>query len=406
MDLLLLLLRRRRRLGNDMEQSYDIVVVGAGISGASTAYYLQASGAVKVLLIERDTPASGGTGKSAAIVRQHYSTPLMARLARQSIGIFSSMSSTLGGSGGYVKSGYHLVLPEHMLKTALRNAEMQRGVGVRTEAMSNDAWTQSLPWLNQEGVAGVLFEADGGHADPVASTEVYIAAFKRAGGTVSTRTPARALLREGDRITGIQLDGRTISAGVVINAAGPWAKPLAESAGLQLQMRSVREQDTVWEARGGRPLPQGSVSNAVDAIYLRPLGDRRFVVGRGFPKDYVDVDPYNYKETADDVFIADVQSRLELRFPSFAGARLIASYAALYDVTVDWYPYVGPRSNTAGYVDFCGGSGHGFKIAPAMAQELAQLILSGTAAEDFKQLSYDRIESGRTFAGSYGGNRG
>lgn len=387
-------------------RSYDIIVVGAGISGSSAAYYLQASGAGKVLLIERGEPASGGTGKSAAIVRQHYSTALMARLARKSIGIFSAMEAELGRSGGFVNSGYHLLLPPSMLEAALANADMQRTVGVQTQSIARDAWSHSLPWLNSEGVAGVLFEPDGGYADPVASTEAYLAAFERMGGTVRTRTSCRGLMREKDRITGVLLDDGEITAGVVINAAGPWTKPLAESAGLAMQMRAVREQDTVWEARADRPLPQGSVSNAVDAVYLRPLGGRRFIVGRGFPKEYIDVDPYNYKESADDDFIADVQSRLELRIQSFAGARLIASYAALYDVTVDWYPYVGPRSGLRGYADFCGGSGHGFKIAPAMAQELADWIVSGSVSADFGQLSYDRIGNGKLFAGSYGGNRG
>lgn len=386
-------------------RSYDVVVVGAGISGAGSAYYLQASGA-KVLLLERGAPASGGTGKSAAIVRQHYSTPLMARLARQSIGIFAAMKAELGRDGGFVNSGYHMLLPAPMLDTALANAEMQRGVGVRTEAVGREAWPQSLPWLNPDGVAGVLYEPEGGYADPVAATEAYVAAFEQAGGAVRTKTSCRALKRDGKRITGVVLDDGEIAAGTVVNAAGPFAKPLAESAGLEMQMRSVREQDTVWEARGERPLPQGSVSNAVDAIYLRPSGGRRFIVGRGFPKEYVDVDPYNYKESADDDFIADVQARLELRIPSFAGARLIASYAALYDVTVDWYPYVGPRSGIEGYADFCGGSGHGFKIAPAMAKELTQWIRTGKVADDFARLSYDRIARGNLFAGSYGGNRG
>jgi glycine/D-amino acid oxidase-like deaminating enzyme len=389
-----------------MAQTYDVVVVGAGISGASTAYYLQASGAGRVLLIERGIPASGGTGKSAAIVRQHYSTPLMARLAKQSIGIFAAMPSELGSSGGFVNCGYHLLLSPQMRDAALANAAMQRAVGVRTQSLDPSEWAQSLPWLNPEGVAGVLYEPDGGYADPVASTEAYVAAFERAGGTIRSKTSCRALIRKNDRITGVVLDDGEIAAGTIVNAAGPWAKPLADSAGLEVQMRSVREQDTVWEARDGRALPQGSVSNAVDAIYLRPLGDRRYIIGRGFPKEYFDVDPYNYKASADDDFIADVDSRLELHIPGFAGSRLIASYAALYDVTVDWYPYVGPRSGLQGYVDFCGGSGHGFKIAPAIAMELAKWILAGTAADDFRQLSYDRIARSELFAGSYGGNRG
>ena len=129
-----------------------------------------------------------------------------------------------------------------------------------------------------------------------------------------------------------------------MNAAGPWAKPLAASAGLELPLRAVREQDTVWQVPAGRAVPKTSVSMGVDACYYRPLGDNRFIIGRGFPKEYVDVDPYNYKTSADEDFISDVQARVEHRFPAFAGMRLIEAYAALYDVTPDWYPFVGPRS--------------------------------------------------------------
>ena len=86
---------------------------------------------------------------------------------------------------------------------------------------------------------------------------------------------------------------------------------------------------------------------------------------------------------------------------------LISSYAALYDVTPDWYPFVGPRAEIAGYFDASGGSGHGFKIAPAIGAELAGWILTGAPAKpDFAQLSFDRIAAGRLFQGAYGGNRG
>ncbi len=383
---------------------FDFIVVGGGISGAGTAHYLQAAGA-SVLLLERDQPGSGGTGKSAAIVRQHYSTPLMARLAKQSIAIFERMTEDLGRSGGFVKAGYHLLLSSAMFEAAKTNSAMQREVGVRTALVPESSWS-NLPWLNPDGVAGIVYEPDGGYADPIASTEAYLTAFERAGGVVRRKSACRALTRDKDRITGVMTDEGVVAAGGVVNAAGPWATFLAQSAGIEMQMRAVREQDTVWEARAGRPLPSGSVSNGVDAVYLRPLGDRRFIVGRGFPKEYSDVDPYNYKITADDEFVADVQSRLERRLPGFAGAKLIASYAALYDVTADWYPYVGPRKDIDGYSDFCGGSGHGFKIAPAMAQELSKWILTGNVAADFARLSYDRVPAANLFKGSYGGNRG
>lgn len=386
--------------------SYDYVIVGAGISGAALAYYLKKGGASRVLLLERGELASGGTGKSAAIVRQHYSTTLMARLAKRSVDIFRAMPGELGHDGGYRGVGYCFLISAENEDAARKNIAMQQQVGINTQWLDRAAATQRFPWINPERLTAVGFEPFGGYADPVQSVEAYVSAFRKIGGEVRTRTAVRKLLREGDRITGIVADDGAIAAGVVVNAAGPWAPALARIAGLPLEMRSIREQDTVWEGRPGRELPGQAISNTLDAIYIRPQGDRRYVVGRGFPKDYEDVDENNYKETPDDSFVADVQARLEHRIPAMQGAKLIHAYTALYDVTADWYPYLGPRSGIAGYADFSGGSGHGFKIAPGLAEELASWLLTGKVATDFRQLSYDRVADKRLFVQSYGGNRG
>jgi sarcosine oxidase subunit beta len=384
---------------------YDAIVVGAGISGAATAYHLRKAGA-KTLLIERGEPASGGTGKSAAIVRQSYSTPLLVRLARASITMFENAKLELGQDAGFVQAGYCFVVSQDMLEGAKKNVAMQKSLGIVNEWSDGPGFAEHLPELNPDGIAGIVYEPHGGYADPVQATEAYVAAFRNAGGELRTRTPVRRLLREGHRITGVELDNGEMSGNVVVNAAGPWAKPLAESAGLPLPLRCVREQDTVWQIPAGRAVPKASISMGVDATYYRPLGQGRFIIGRGFPKEYVDVDPYNFKTAADGDFIADVQTRVERRFPSFAGMKLIEAYAALYDVTPDWYPFVGPRAGIAGYADFSGGSGHGFKIAPAISHELAGWLLTGKVSDDFRQFSHDRVAQGNLFVQSFGGNRG
>lgn len=389
-----------------MPSHYDVIVVGCGITGATTAHFLKALGTGRVLLVERGQPASGGTGKSAAVVRQHYSTALMARLARESIGIFRDLESELGVTGVFTNSGYVMLVPPDLMAPATANLERQRSVGVVTDFLPREAWEERLPWLATDGVAGVIHEPDGGYADPIRSTEGFVETFRRAGGEVRLRTPVRELLREGDRVTGILLDEGPVLADVVVNAAGPWAVPLARSARIEMPMRTVREQDTIWQARPGRPIPTTSVSNAVDAIYMVPQGEDRILIGRGFPKDYYDVDAYNYKETLDDDFVSVVLERAVRRVSGLEGMRLVHGYAALYDVTPDWYPFIGPRSGLSGYVDACGGSGHGFKIGPAIGRELARWIHSGEVASDFAGLSHDRIAAGRLFAGAYGGNRG
>ena len=251
--------------------SYDAIVVGAGISGAATAYHLRKAGA-KTLLIERGEPASGGTGKSAAIIRQSYSTPLLVRLARASITMFENAKAELGRDAGFVQSGYCFVLSNEMLEGAKKNVAMQRGLGIVNEWSEGAGFPEHLPEINPEGIAGIVYEPHGGYADPVQATEAYVEAFKALGGEFRARTPARGLLRKGDRVTGVELDSGEIPANIVVNAAGPWAKPLAESAGLDLPMRSVREQDTVWQVPAGRAVPKTSVSMGVDATYYRPLG--------------------------------------------------------------------------------------------------------------------------------------
>tara|TARA_B100001123_G_scaffold437768_2_gene571191 strand:- start:407 stop:1570 length:1164 start_codon:yes stop_codon:yes gene_type:complete len=387
-----------------MSNNFDVIIIGAGITGASTAYHLKKNGVDKVLLIERGGVASGGTGKSAAICRQHYSTSLMARLARESIGIMSDIEKEKVGS--FFQSGYMMLLPPTLIEAATKNLELQHSVGVETRFLSEEEITKMAPWLNTDGVAAVIFEQSGGYADPVRITEYFVHKFVKNGGEFRSDTPCRGLIREMNRITGVVLDSGSISANIVVNAAGPWAPIIANMAGIELEVRAVREQDSIWQARSNRPLPNVSISNAVDSIYIRPMGENRFLIGQGFPKDYFDVDPYNYKQTADEEFVNLILQRASDRYPTLDGMRLMTAYTALYDVTPDWYPFIGPRSDIQGYCDACGGSGHGFKIGPAIGRELASWIVDGKTSKEFSQLSYDRLAKRQLFIGAYGGNRG
>ena len=160
----------------------DCIVIGAGISGASTAYHLKRAGASHVLLLERGEAASGGTGKSAAIIRQSYSTPLLVRLARESIGMLARAKDELGRDAGFVRAGYCFLFSREMLDGARRNVAMQRALGVINEWSEGAGFPERLPDLNPDGVAAIVHEPDGGYADPVSATEAYLHAFQALGG--------------------------------------------------------------------------------------------------------------------------------------------------------------------------------------------------------------------------------
>ena len=388
-----------------MSEPYDVVVVGAGVIGSSAAHYLKRKGVGRVLLLDRSTAGSGGTGKSAAIVRSFYTIPVMARLAREAIRLFHRLPEELGTDGGFRATGFTQLVPPEWVGVAEQKVAMHQSLGIDTRFVAQAEWAERFPWLNTEGVGAIALEVESGYADPVRTTEGFVASFEKAGGHFRPRTPVRALLREGDRVHGVLTDAGEIAAGTVINAAGPWASMLARSADLDLPLRAVREQDSVWEVPRDRPLPRTPVSNPIEAVYMRPMGEGRWLFGRGYPKPYFEVDPNNFKESCDNDFVVDVYDRWCKRIPALEGSRLLHGYAALYDVTPDWIPFMGPRSGLEGYADACGGSGHAFKTGPVFARELVDWLIDGDVRDDFRQFSHDRVAAGRLFNQSFGGNR-
>src|SRR6185295_9305715 len=149
---------------------------------------------------------------------------LLVRLARASITMFENAKAELGRDAGFVQAGYCFVVSPDMLEGAKKNVAMQRSLGIVNQWSEGPGFAEHLPELNPDGIAGMVYEPQGGYADPVQATEAYVAAFRAFGGELRTRTPVRRLLRDGDRITGVELDSGPLKGNVVVNAAGPWAK--------------------------------------------------------------------------------------------------------------------------------------------------------------------------------------
>lgn len=390
-----------------MSRTYDVIVVGAGIFGASAAYHLKKAGAARVLLVERGAgPAAGTTRASAAIVRQHYSNRVLCELTGESIAILTDLGRRRARGGLFTQAGWYFLVPEPLLAGARENIAMQRDAGVVTSLLDIKQASRELAWLNPDGIAAVAFEPGSGYADPVRCVEALVEEFVRLGGEVLFKKKCHGLIRSGNRIEGVVIEHESLLAGCTVNACGPWSKALASSANIDLQMVAYREQETIWDCNRAAEMPPSSISDAADAIYVRPMGGGRYTVGRGYPKPYTEVDPGAYEETVDDDFVNDVLQRLQLRFIPFSNAKYLDGFASLYDVTPDWYPFVGLRSDIRGYADASGGSGHGFKLAPALGAHLSQWVLNGSVKPGVRELSYDRVSAGRMFVQKYGGNRG
>lgn len=384
----------------------DVVIIGAGINGAATAYNLLRKGVKRVLVLERHLLASGGTGRSAAIIRQHYSNEELVRMVRRSVELFSQFDAQIGGDCGFVNTGWAFLTPQYVSDGFARNLALGQRLGVQVREITRDELRALDPRIDLSDVARIAYEPGSGYADPIAATHAYLKRVIDLGGELRTLTPATGLAVSGGKIKGVRTAAGDISCAAVLNAAGPWADRVAAWAGVKLPLMVTREEEVIFETAPVGGGPRLCFSDMAKAIYYRPHGRSRMLVGRGYPKEYEQVDPDHHRALVNESFIEELSARVHQRWPSFTKALPIDAYTGLYDVTPDWHPVLGRVESVEGLYLCAGFSGHGFKIGPAVGELMAEEIVDGKASSiPIARFNVSRFERGETFTAAYGGNR-
>lgn len=385
-------------------ETADAVVIGAGVNGASIAFHLLKKGLKKVLILEKYLLASGGTGKSAAVVRQHYSNEFLVRMMKRCIEIFSNFQDCVGGTSGFTNTGWVFLVPQEAVAGFEKNMSMQKEVGINTREISKDELLELEPRFHLDDVARIAYEPDSGYADPYLTTTSYIEAAQKLGAEIMQCCPVNSISIEDGRVARVETAKGEISTRIVVNAAGPWSDRVAAMVGLTLPLKVSREEEILLLPPLGEKPPRLTVSDMAKAIYFRP-NSGRVLVGRGYPKKYEYVDPDHYQEEANFKFIDEATTRMSARLPAYSHALVQSAHTGLYDVTPDWNPVLG-RTSVEGFFLASGFSGHGFKLAPAIGELLAEEIVEGRARSvDIAAFGLDRFERGQLLTGAYGGNR-
>ena len=387
-----------------MRRTAEAVVIGGGALGASVFYFLAKLGMTDVVLLEKGGLASGSTGDSAAFVRQHYSNEVSIRLVKKSLEFFQAFHDEFGVEA-FTRTGWLFLVPPEAAAAFDSNMVRLVNEGVDTRALSVDEAAEELPGLNTDGIARVAFEPESGYADPAATVRALVSAGEAAGAEARVDSPAIGIASTGSTSIVSTADG-DVETRVVVNAAGPWAHRVGRWMGLDLPLEISREQDVVVRPPEGAPVPRRCVSNMVDRVYMRPTPDGAVLAGAGHPKENEPVDPDSYEKTADDDFIEETRGLLAHRFPALAGAEVEHGWAGLYTITPDWNMVLDRSPANDDHYLAVGGSGHSFKIAPAMGLCLAEMIVHGSARTvDISPLRADRFDEGAALRSTYGGNR-
>jgi sarcosine oxidase subunit beta len=372
----------------------DVLVIGAGALGASCAYHLARAGLRVVVVDQFDGPAEGSTGRCFASVRVQWADDLNIELSWRSIQAFRRFPDEHGFDVGYVPSGYLFLIPDAGWDAQLAAVGRQRAHGVPVEVLDLPAAAEITPF-DPAGLAGATWGPADGVVDPHGLTSAYLAMARRHGAQVRFRRPVTSLRPLGGGWTATAGD-TTISAGLVVNAAGGWAGQVAALAGLDVPVMHSRR--NVYAGAAGaldRHLPM--TIDLATGVYLRSEGDRLLFGGPAAPG----ADGYSVE--LDRTWMEEILCLGVPRFPWLGELPLdlAASWAGTYEMSPDSQGILGRHPGAPTWLNACGFSGHGFMQAPEIGRLVAEEAVEGRIRSiDVTPLRQERFSqaSGRAMA--------
>lgn len=358
----------------------DILVVGGGVMGTSIAFALAQRRAGRIVLLEKSFLGAGSSGKSGAIIRQHYSNRITVAMAQKSLHTFQHFDDIVGGPPVFTHTGMVVIVNERDRAGLDANLHMQRDMGVDVAIVSPQNLTEIDP--NARLAEGELaaFEAAAGYVEAVQVVASYADAARRHGADIREGVEVKEITRQGSKITGVETNEGRYESPCVVLATGPWAAQLNKELGVKLPVQACRTQVGLYRRPpdfGRRGVIYGDF---VQGIYFKPTHGEMVHAGSLAGEEIQNpVDPDHFDEAADGTWLPLIRQRLSRRYPAMHRCYGRGGYGALYGITPDWHPVIDRIPGLEGCYCAVGFSGHGFKMSPIVGQLMAELIVDGKA---------------------------
>ncbi|MBN2564461.1 MAG: FAD-binding oxidoreductase [Candidatus Eisenbacteria bacterium] len=372
-----------------MKSSAECVIIGGGVVGTAIAYYLARAGMTDCVLVESGYLSGGATGRCGGGIRQQWSTEANTRLAIESVRLFSTLEDELDQDIEFLQGGYLvLAYTDEDVAQFEKNVEMQRGLGLDVVSLTPDEIRRKVvPELNTEGVLMATYCPSDASANPFLTTHAYANAARRCGVDIELFTKVTRIITEGERVTGVETTRGDISAPVVVNVAGSHSVPLAKTAGVDLPIAPYRRQILVTEPLERFLHPM--IISFSFGIYFRQVKHGSILGGFGDPDE-----PPAFNQTSSLEFLTTMSSKLAFLMPRLRSVKVVRQWAGLYDLTPDAQPILGETDGVDGLFQASGFSGHGFMIAPKVAQLMATTIVGEKTDLDISSLNVRRFAEG------------
>ena len=382
--------------------TFDAIIIGAGIMGCTTALELARAG-LNLAVLEKQQVGAGGTGKSSAIIRQHYSNELTARMALWSLRVFQEFDERVGGECGFHSTGFMALTAARDRAGLEANVALQRRIGIQTEILEAETLAAIMPGLRTDDLVAAAYEPESGYADPYLTVTAYAAAARRLGATFFLHTPVTGIRFAGGRVTGVETPRGRFAAPLVVNATGAWGAGVARMAGVEAPIAPCRVQVAFFRRPDGHEAEHPVVADFINAIYFRSETGALTLVGLIDPSEAnALIDPDHFNEQMDAAFLLDSGERLIKRFPAMEHSQSTGGYASFYAITPDWHPIIDEVPAGSGLYLCSGFSGHGFKLGPAVGLMTAERILGADKPVfDTHLFRFSRFAEHQPVAGQY-----
>ena len=386
-----------------MSRTSDIVIIGGGIMGASIAYHLARHGGASVTLLERQGLANGTTGRSGAIVRQHYSNDFTIRMARESLRVFEHFDELVGGACGFTSTGMLVLADANSANAIAANVQLQQAQGVKTRMIAPQEIAEIAPEYSSEGVVAACYEEDAGVADPMATTQCFARRAGDLGVSIREGVKVTRIITSGEHITGVDTTDGTIEAGSVIVAANVWSRALLEPLGITLPVIATRHPMVALRRPSDASNRLGMHAVCLDmarSIYLRPEVGGVTLIG-STDNVFTSSDPDHYAQGLSEEEITLFRARSSICLPALRRAVPRGGWAGIYDDTPDFHPILDALPGYEGLSCAVGFSGHGFKLSPLIGRWMAEFVLTGQKPADMQPLNLARFTNGQEIRPNY-----
>ncbi len=384
--------------------SADIVIIGAGVMGASIAFQLSKKSNKRVTLIDQTPPLGGMSGRTFGQIRLHYSNALLLEMAMRGVQFFRNWQSEVGyGDPGYVQMGYLLIVVEKQLDALQRNINLAQSLGIETHFVDPAQIKKIEPSLNIDGLVGGVHDPAGGYIDVTRIVLSFLSASQERGVQLMSGVRVDSIETKNGRAVGVRTSVGRIAAPMIINASGPWAGELLAPLDVDLPMEPRRLDTMYLRQQPGRAQLGCCITDGNSNVAIRPDMGRDFLVG-AYPKEMpLAQDPAEGNNAQGDAeHLVRIRKSLAERLPDFTDAVPVRSVSGTYDITPDWHPILGWAPNVEGLYLVTGFSGHGLKLAPAVGEAVSSIVLEKHPEFDLAPVRLERFEEEEPMFLAYG----